>query len=258
MMQLQVVQRRIIAINLVVQWRSLMKKLLWLPLTLFIGALLIWLVSATFVKLNHLKKTEELLDKQAEVSPGVWIKYQEYRTDWKLENGSWGAVHGMKSEERKFWQTDSRWMSIPWRDQDVTWLGVGVPICLRAWKDELYLVVFDRDTIPVNSARFRFYRQTHGVLAEISAKEFPREIATQNLWLSTENGFRDGRPINQVEIAKALDPASIDFRESLTAKIWLQCEMGKEYNSSENVEKAFLESYLKKYAVVRLLGKEKG
>ncbi len=204
--------------------------------------------------LNRLKKTEELLDKQAEVSPGVWCKYQEYRTKWKLENGSWGAIHGgLTSQKRKFWQTDFEWMSIAWHDENITWLGVGEPICLRAWKDKLYLIVFDRDSVTANSARFRFYHQDHGVLAEIAANDFPREIATQNLWLETDTGGeRDGKAINEVEIAKALDPASIDFRDSLTAKIWRQCETGEEYADKHDVEQSFLETYLKKYTVERL------
>jgi hypothetical protein len=238
------------------RWRSVMKKFLLigaLP-TLCVIAIVIGLISmASFGQVNQLKKTEQLLDKQAEVSPGVWVKYQEYRTKWELGNGSWGAVHGgMASEKGKFWQTDSEWMSILWHGEDITWLGVGEPICLRAWKDELYLIVFDRDSV-VNQARFRFYHQSHGVLAEIAAKDFPREIAAQNLCLTTQNGYRDGKPINEVEIAKALDPTSIDFQGSFTAKIWLQCETGKEYDPGRDVEQSFLESYLKKYAVVRLL-----
>jgi hypothetical protein len=216
-------------------------------------AIVIALISTAFGQANTFKKTEQHRDGQSEVSPGVWIKYQEYRTKWELGNTSWGAVHGMASPKREFWQTDSQWMSIPWKGDNVTWLGVGEPICLRAWKDELYMIVFDRDSVPVNQARFRFYRQSHGVLAEIAAKDFPREIATQNLWLSTEAGYRDGKAINEVDIAKALDPASIDFQRSLTAYIWRQCETGKEYDSGLAVEQSILEAYLKKYAMVRLL-----
>jgi hypothetical protein len=232
-----------------------MKKLVLIAaVSIFCGiAVVLGLISMALGQVNHLKKSEQLLDKQAEVSPGVWAKYQEYRTKWALGNGSWGAVHGgIASEHRKFWQTDSEWMSIPWHGEDITWLGVGEPTCLRAWKGQLYLIVFDRDSV-VNQARFRFYHQSHGVLAEIAAKDFPREIATQNLWLKTQAGYRDGKAINEVEVAKALDPASIDFQGSLTAKIWLQCETGKEYDAGPDVEQSFLESYLKKYVVERLL-----
>src|SRR5262249_4415906 len=123
----------------------------------------------------------------------------------------------------------------------------------RYWKDNLYMIVFDRDSVPVTQSRFRFYHQSHGVLVEIPAENFPREIATQNLWLSNQNGYRDGKSINEVDIAKALDPTSVDFRDSLTARIWLQCETGEEYSTGRLVDQLFLESYLNKYKVERLL-----
>jgi hypothetical protein len=215
--------------------------------------LLLWLVFPGVAQVNHLKRNECLLVRQAEVSPGNWVKYEEYQVVWELENGSFGAVHTMPTESPKFWQMDTSFLSIPWNRTNITWVGVGIPISLRAWNNELFMIAFDRDT-NFHEIRLRYYRQEHGTLAEVSPKDYPPEIATQNLWLHTDNGTRkDGSVVNEVEIVKALDPASIDFRRSLTAKIWRQLETGEEYYQSPNdVEKPLLESYLKKHSVVRL------
>lgn len=190
---------------------------------------------------------------RAEVDPGRFIEYREHVERWELKHKSFTAVHVLDAQEPKFYQRDTTYLSIPWQGQDLLWVGFGVPICLRSHNNLLYLVVFDRDS-DLSKTRFRYYRQDHSVLAEIAAKDFPREIAVQNLWLSKENGFRDGKPINQVEIAKNLDPEDIDFPRSLTAKMWMHLETGKEYYETQNDSASvdFLKRYLRKHDVVRL------
>jgi hypothetical protein len=92
-----------------------------------------------------------------------------------------------------------------------------------------------------------------GVLAEVRPREYPKDIATQNLWLSREGGMRNGKVIDEVEIAKALDADDIDFQCSLTAKIWCQLESGKEfYEMDVAVNPRLLSDYLADHNVQKL------
>lgn len=191
--------------------------------------------------------------RKAEVEPGNFVSYQEHLEKWVLKHKSLGAVHILPTQEPAFYQRNTTYLSIPWQGHQVLWVGLGVPICLRSHGNQLYLIVFDRES-DFKQIRFRYFRQDHGVMAEIVPKDFPKEIAVQNLWLEKESGFRDGKPINEIEIAKNLDPASIDFQESLTAKIWAHLESGKEYYEIKDtpVAASFLKDYGEKYRVKKL------
>ena len=204
---------------------------------------------------NRLVKQAGTRTQEAEVAPGQFVTYQEHLIVWELEDGSWEGVHGRRTEKAKPHQKDSSTLVIPWQGGEVRWTGVGVPITLRAWNEQLYLITFDRET-DFSKIRFRYYRQDSATLVEMPAAQFPKQIATQNLWLKTHNGFRPDRTvINDLQIARDLDPADRCFRSSLTAKIWMQLETGREFYEIHNVvtpEQAFLEGYLKQHNVVKL------
>jgi len=190
--------------------------------------------------------------KGVEVAPGEFIEYQEHLVLWEPKQTSFEAIHALPAEEQRFFQRDTTWLSIPWQNREVLWVGFGIPITLRAHEGRLYLIVFDRDS-DFHRIRFRYFRQDHNTLAEIPAAEFPRLIATQNLWLKRENGQRNGKPVDEVEAAIRLDPENPDFRDSLTAMIWFQLETGKEYYAMDSViDQKFLEEYLQKYPVQKL------
>jgi hypothetical protein len=119
------------------------------------------------------------------------------------------------------------------------------PIVLRLDQDRPWLATFDRTDM--RNIGFRFYTfAENGRAREIPAADFPKRLAIQNLWLSKANGTRDGRPVNEYEIAAALDPGSIDFPRSLTAKLWLCLDQGLPYGGDE-VDPVFLGEYKKKY-----------
>lgn len=191
--------------------------------------------------------------RKAEVEPGNFVTYREHLEKWALKNKSLGAVHVLATQEPAFYQRDTTYLSIPWQGQEVLWVGLGVPVCLRSHSNQLYLIVFDRES-DAKQIRFRYFHQNHGAMAEIAPKDFPKEIAVQNLWLKKENGFRDGKPIDEVEIVKNLDPGSIDFQDSLTAKIWAQLESGKEFYEIKDtpVAAGFLKNFSEKYSVKKL------
>lgn len=202
---------------------------------------------------NKLKRSEKLSERSAEVSPGEFVKYKQHDLTWDLENGSFTAVHSMENEKRKFWQTDIAFIEIAWKDRKIQWVGAGVPISLRVWKGNLHMIVFDRDT-DFSKIRFRYYREKHDVLTEIDARDYPPEIATQNLWLKADNGTRmDGTASNEYDTTRELNPKDVYFRRSLTAKIWAQIETGKEfYELDVDIDESVLQDFLKKHAVERL------
>jgi hypothetical protein len=190
-----------------------------------------------------------------EAEPGKFISYNEHMINWDYKHTSFVAVHTMEAPKAKFFQRNTTYLAIPWKGEDVSWVGFGVPIVIRANADLLYLVVFDRET-DFSKIRFSYFKQHFSTLEEIRPSEFPKSLAIQNLWLRKENGFgADGKPVNEIEIAKNLDPENLYFPSSLTAKMWMQLEAGKEYYEiqNESIPKDFLKQYLQKYNPPKLL-----
>ena len=201
---------------------------------------------------NTLVVKEYDAEREAEVLPGQFLKYQEHGRIWKLKHGDFGSVHTMNTEPQAYYQRNTLYLSIPWNGTDVFWVGVGLPIAIRVHESLLYMITFDRET-DINAVRFRFYKQTHSTFREIEDKMYPPAIATQNLRLKTENGFRDGKAVNEVESVLQLDPDDVTFRESLTAKVWWQLATGEEYYQAPSlIDSDFLRTFLAKHGVVRL------
>lgn len=135
-----------------------------------------------------------------------------------------------------------------WNGQRCAWKvrGDERPIVLRLGHGVPWLITFDRTK--QDQIGFRFYRFDHdGTGIEVEAGDFPKGLAVQNMWLREQNGFRAGKPINEFEIATKLDPASVDFRRSLTAKLWRTLETGGVYSATEEVDLEFLAAYRAKY-----------
>jgi hypothetical protein len=156
------------------------------------------------------------------------------------------------------WTTITQWSSqlaIPRGDRTLTWKEEKdeTPISLREWEGKLFLITFDRSDF--SHIRFRYYAEHGNGFKEIEPNDYPKCIATQNLWLSTNNGVRpDGSVVNQLQIARDLDPTSRDFQNSLTAKVWMQLETGEEFDDirCKSAEQSFLEEYINRHTVARL------
>ena len=199
------------------------------------------IVSASAVaQANPWVRKDGLSAKMVEVEPGRFERVRRYVSTWEPRDGSFEAVHALGVEGRDFYHKDTTHLTL----RGVHWVGVGVPICLRVFEGRLHLIVFDRDH-GYERTRFRYFREKHGVLAEIEPKDFPKAIATQNLWLS------EGE---ELDVARALDPADVRFRRSLTARVWLQLEKGTEYFEARDaeVEREVLDDYLRRHEVRRL------
>ena len=209
--------------------------------TLLLTVLIISIASASAAaQVNKRVREEHLTTKWVEVSPGDFAPVRAYTMTWDLADGSFGAVHTLETEPRQFFHKDTTYLLV----RGVQWVGVGVPISLRVHDDKLHLIVFDRDT-DFDRIRLRYFREKEKVLTEIEPKDYPKSIATQNLWL------REGEELQR---ALALDPADPNFRRSLTAMVWRQLEKGTEYYEDRDgdVDQKLLEEYLRRHNVERL------
>lgn len=191
-----------------------------------------------------------------------WAFIQREHTEWseqirlwdgkRLEiqqNSSHKAYHGTPHHLNPFWWGGGDpWhiTTFTWNDTNYCWEGPYIPIAIQPDQDgTFYIAVFDRETAP---GKFRLYRKTTTCQwQEIDRKDFPRHLAIQNTWLSEENGIRnDHTVVNEYEIVANMNPADIDFRRSLTAKLWSYLE-NPGFSTFEDVPETFLQKYKSKW-----------
>ena len=105
------------------------------------------------------------------------------------------------------------------------------PISLREKNGTLYAISFNRKDM--RTTRFVYYAlNTKGDgFKEIKAKDYPRDIATQNMWLDGIGSARDinGNLIDELKILRELDADSMYFPDSFTGQIWASLEIGNPY-----------------------------
>jgi len=111
------------------------------------------------------------------------------------------------------------------------------PISLREKNGTLYMIAFNRQDM--NAMRFVYYalNAKGDGFKEIKAKDYPRDIATQNMWLDGIGSARDinGNLIDELKILRELDADSMYFPDSFTGRIWASLELGNPY--SDNIDK---------------------
>ncbi|MCF6350555.1 MAG: hypothetical protein L3J23_05930 [Flavobacteriaceae bacterium] len=96
------------------------------------------------------------------------------------------------------------------------------PIVIKYYKENFYIVYFDRET-DFHKIMFRFFKsQTEGNFKEINRNQFPKHLAIQNRWFKKGSASKD--------ILKQLDISRMG--NSLTAKIWYYLKTGINYHES--------------------------
>ena len=113
------------------------------------------------------------------------------------------------------------------------------------------MIAFNRQDM--NAMRFVYYAlNTKGDgFKEIKAKDYPRDIATQNMWLDGIGSARDinGNLIDELKILRELDVDSMFFCQSHTAMIWACLELDSPYYEiDETLDIEDLEKNAKEYA----------
>jgi len=125
------------------------------------------------------------------------------------------------------------------------------PISLREKNGTLYAISFNRKDM--RTTRFVYYalNAKGDGFKEIKAKDYPRDIATQNMWLDGIGRARDinGNPIDNLKILQELDVYSPFFERSYTSLIWACLELNMSfYEIDETLGGEDLEKNAKEYA----------
>lgn len=168
---------------------------------------------------------------EVEVSPAIFLPIEKW--DWTVDD----PKNKSGREKTK--------LRISYRDHTIEWEGVAIPVVLREKDDRLYMIGYDRETgrkkgHPTKES-VRYYRQDANQFVEIGRDDFPKEIATQNLWLKDPNKF---------EAVLKLDTADGWFQRSINAAIWADLLTGK--IGEQPIDKKLLDEFVEKYKPIRL------
>jgi hypothetical protein len=170
--------------------------------------------------------------------------------------GFWGVLKQMFSEPP--WPPkgggtgEESYISFDWTGKKVEWRGKAIPITLREWNGRLFLIAFDREELISDGRLYlRFFRlNVPGTgFDRIEPRDFPRQIATQNMWLVVESRYsrtQDGL-LDEWQLLRTLDISNVYFSETLTARIWYQIENNTEgYIYAPDVPEEFVLEYAEK------------
>jgi hypothetical protein len=120
------------------------------------------------------------------------------------------------------------------------------PIVLNCFNSNIYVIAFDRFS-NFHKIVFRYYKFDKKWI-DIEPKEFPKSITIQNLGLEKENGFINGKALNEYEMCWELDTTFGPFQRSLTAKIWFELGTGtKYYEAPDRINEDYLQKFKLKY-----------
>lgn len=185
---------------------------------------------------------------EVEVAPGEWLRLE----------GAAGRA----------------WFRCQWNEKTVYWAGeyrrgktgyfdVKIPVSLRSWNGDLYLIY---QQIDFNLGQTTFGQRTFGyerlqagrtAFNEINQRDFPRQIATQNIGMAQE-GIGSDENHNQaanLKVLRALDVSNRYFHNSTTGWIWYHLEKGVargEVDPSMNEALAFYAEFVRKYQPIAL------
>lgn len=125
-------------------------------------------------------------------------------------------------------------LTVPWMGEQIVWDSSSIPFSLRESNKVLFIIGFDRDT-DFSKPRLRYYRQLSTKFEEIKPDEFPKAIATQNMWLSPDAKSRgtDNKLHYDLQMARDIDPDDEYFHDSLTARVWAHLTTGKDYHEQD-------------------------
>jgi hypothetical protein len=126
---------------------------------------------------------------------------------------------------------------------DYKWEGPFTPLAIQLDDGHPVLIVFDRET-DVDHFTFRYFRFSNANWMEFPMSQFPPHLAWQNLWLSHQAGSRDGKEIDDYKVVEERNPASADFQDSFTARIWQCIATGQQYWQIGLVDESFLRGYM--------------
>lgn len=171
-----------------------------------------------------------------------------------------GPVREVEIEPDRWLGVESRpgrvWMRFAWGGEIVTWDGKGsdlgeleIPICLRKKENDLYMVTFDREDLEAIKLNYYSLRGGARFFEEIRPSDFPKAIATQNMWLQSHSRFLTGLngKVDLWELTRKLDATDLYFRKTITSLIWVALETGKSISEVEQMDSELINSITKEY-----------
>ena len=190
---------------------------------------------------------------QIEIAPDRWITIQRVDNtyEYPASRATWNhyAPHIPRGKQ---WT----WFSVPVDQRVVTWVGVDLPISLRDWESTLFMITIDSESNQ-NEAVLRYYKERDGGFAEIKPGDFPRRIATQNMWLKTDAWITmmGGSRVRPLDVTRNLNIEHGLFGDTYTARVWWHLERGanlKQQPYAWEVPTEFLREYVAKYQPIAL------
>lgn len=169
---------------------------------------------------------------EVEISPGEFLRLE--RRDWTVDDA------------RNRSQREKTRLQIEYGDTVIRWEGPDIPVVLRETSGTLYMVGYDRETGRLNGdnmARYNYYRQEGEHFVTIERGEFPKEIATQNLF------FSDPR---ERAAAMTLDTSDSWFYHCSTPNIWEHLLTGQPIPHNHTVKKELINNFIVKYKPIKL------
>ncbi len=156
--------------------------------------------------------------------------------------------------------------------------GINPPETLMEYNGKLYVLAFDasartlKDKRKRGPWRYRCFEQDGLAFKEIPATNFPRSIATINIW--RPNGFQgqrssryssgmNGETIDQLIFARTFDTEDLYFANSEIAWLWFMLEVANDYDTIEggggltdirydSQDRSFIRNFKAKYKPVQL------
>jgi hypothetical protein len=197
--------------------------------------------------IKELRKKQEV-----EVAPGKWLSINKVDRVLNEELPSVERLSNRRAVER-IRTEESTELTIPWKSTTVRWKSSDIPVSLREFEGSLYLIAFDRSQ---DEARLRYYAEKENTFEEIEPADYPKRIATQNLWFQNTRRGAGDRRIDPVDLAVKLDPDDIYFAGTLTATIWCELSTGKPYETAEGLaseaRSKIVREYSEKYSPIKL------
>jgi len=160
------------------------------------------------------------------------------------------------------------WFICEWKGKKVVWPGKRnddgeseIPVTLREHEGELYLIVLNRENM--EALRYVYFKlgPSGKRFVEIPLNEFPKQIATQNMYLDprTRYGMGNKGRIDHWDLIKKLDPENVYFNNTPTAELWIQLETGLSLQKITGLEgmdfdtrKRIIREYADKYKPIPL------